>query len=79
MTLPAKSERSYSSAFKCPTCDHENRNPVVGETEGGTPIAICDECSTQVSRQLIAEIQDATERARRRAINDWLGWGTDVV
>jgi transcription elongation factor Elf1 len=79
MTLSAQTKRSYASAFKCPRCEHENRHPVVTETPAGTPVAICDDCGTEVSRRLIADAQDRYERARRKAINDWAGWGTDVV
>jgi transcription elongation factor Elf1 len=70
--------RSYTSAFTC-RCGHANSNPVVSKTKGGTPVAICDECGLRVSRQLIADVQDRRERERRAAINEWAGWGVDVI
>jgi transcription elongation factor Elf1 len=71
--------RSGVSAFTCPTCSHANYNPIVETTDGGTDIVVCDQCGQQVSRRLIADHQDRAERARRKMINEWAGWGVDVV
>lgn len=74
MTLRQQRERSYSAAFGCPECGYENGQPQLDKTEDGTPVAICDGCGLQVSRQIIAEAQQRDHERRQDAILRWAGW-----
>lgn len=67
-------ERSHHLAFACPRCGHKNHQPRTGKTDGGTDIAICDECDQQISARLIASLRDEAEAARQKAIMRWAGW-----
>lgn len=66
-------ERSYASPFKC-VCGHENRNPLVSSTEGGTDVAICDGCGLKVSRRLIADLNQRRDMQREASLMRWAGW-----